>query len=121
MKTRYSILIISLLALFATGCKKENNGRIRIFAENMRGDSKIQIDPEDPNNSCWVAGEYISIGGTNYEINEDDEGFYIQCDNLSGTAIYPGSGDEYNDIEVIGSEVVIKRLTVNFLDEGSGM
>lgn len=123
MKTRYSILIICLLALFATGCKKESNSRIRIFAENMRGDSKIIVDYEEDEDgnrsftSSWVAGEYISIGGINYEINEDDEGFYIQCDYLQGTAIYPGSGDEYNDIEVNGTEVVLKRLTVNFISD----
>ena len=120
MKTRYSILIICLLALIATGCKKENNGRIRIFAENMRNGSKILINPDDPSDAYWVTGETIAINGTSYEIKEDDDGYYLEGVNTLATAIYPGSGDEYNDIEVNGNEVVLKRLTVNFLDEGYG-
>ena len=118
MKTRYSIFIICLLALIATGCKKESNGRIRIFAENMRNDSKILIDPEDIDESTWALGESILIGGSAYEICEDEYGFYINgVVATNGTAIYPGSGDDYNDIEVSGSEVVLKRLAVNFISD----
>ena len=124
MKTRYSFLLIFLLALMATGCKKEYNGRVRIFAENMRNDSKILIDPEYIDEATWVAEETILIGGRTYEIcgNEDD-GFYIEDvpENASGIAIYPGGGDNYNDIEVIGNEVNIRRLAVSFLGESNNV
>ena len=119
MKTRYSILIICLLALFATGCKKENNGRIRIFAEHLKDDSKILIDPEDVNEATWLVGEYIAINGTPYKIKEDANGFYLDGVSATGNllAIYPGSSSEGNDIVIDNNEVILKRLTIRVIDD----
>lgn len=118
MKTRYSILIISLLALFATGCKKENNGHIRIFTENMKGDSKILINPYDIVHSTWVAGEYIAINGNPYmiSVDEDNGGFCLDGVNAEGSmlAIYPAGSFGGDDIVVNNNEVILKRLTINF-------
>lgn len=120
MKTRYSIIIICLLALFATGCKKDNNGHIRIFAEKMKSDSKILIHPDHLDEASWVVGETISINGTPYSIYEDDDngGFCLNGVTESGAmlAIYPGNSFGNNDIEVNSNEVVLKRLTVHIRD-----
>lgn len=124
MKTRYSILIICLLALFATGCKKDNN-RIRIFAQNMTNDSKILIDPSDVNNASWVAGESIllyiwdgedEISGS-YTIGESNQdGFYIEVDQTGEvvSAFYPAGSFGGNDIEISDAGIVLRRLTINF-------
>ena len=118
MKTRYSILIICLLALFATGCKKENNGHIRIFTENMRGDSKILINPNEIDHSTWMLGEYIAINGNPYMIDEDldNGGYCLNGVNAVGNmlAIYPAGSFGGNDIVVSNNEVILNRLTVNF-------
>ena len=115
MKTRYSIYALCLLALMATGCKKENNGRVGIVAENMRSDSKIVIDLDNINSATWLAGEYIDVNGTPHVIRQDAEGFYLSGINETGSvvAVYPGSSTGGNDVVVSNNEVVIKRLTIN--------
>ena len=126
MKTRYSIIIICLLALFATGCKKDNNGRIRIFARNMTSDSKVLVDPSSLDGGSWVAGEFIllyiydednneEISGS-YVIGNDANGFYIDVDPVGEvtSAFYPAGSLDGNDIDVSDAGIVLKRLTINF-------
>ncbi len=129
MKTRYSILIICLLALFATGCKKDST-RIRIFVRNMTtSDSKILMTPSDINSATWVAGESIllyiydedsgeEIAGSYPISGSVDDGFYIDVDLLPTqsvtSAFYPASSFGGNDIDVSDAGIVLKRLTINF-------
>ena len=123
MKTRYSILIICLLALFATGCKKDNN-RIYIFAKNMTSDSKININPSTCA-STWIAGESILLyifdgedeSSDAYTIEGNDQnGFYINVNSPGEvtSAFYPAGGSSGNDIDVSDAGILLKRLTVNF-------
>ncbi len=123
MKTRYSIFIICLLALFATGCKKDNH-RIRIFARNMTSDSKVLVNPSSLDGGSWVAGESILLyddgEGTSdaYPIGGDiTNGFYIDVDPAPTgplSAVYPAGSFGGNDIDVSDAGIVLKRLTINF-------
>ena len=129
MKTRYSILIICLLALFATGCKKDST-RIRIFVRNMTtSDSKILMTPSDINSATWVAGESIllyiydedsgeEIAGSYPISGSVDDGFYIDVDLLPTqsvtSAFYPASSFGGNDIDVSDLGIFLNRLTINF-------
>lgn len=124
MKTRYSILVICLLALFATGCKKDNH-RIRIFARNMTtSDSKVLVNPSSFDGGSWVAGESVLL----YDDGAGTSGVYpIGGDNISGyyidvtpapagplSAFYPSGSFGGNDIDVSDAGIVLKRLTINF-------
>lgn len=131
MKTRYSIFIICLLAILATGCKKDNH-RIRIFARNMVSDSKILINPNDVNSATWVAGESIflyindednhdEISGT-YLIGSDSHGFYIDVDPVGAvtSAFYPAGSFGGNDIEYDpNAGFVLRHLNINFHSNGT--
>ena len=133
MKTKI-IMMTALLALLATGCGKDGDSRIRIFAENMTAagnGSKLQINPADPVNSVqWIAGEYININGTQFEVQGDDATYYsIDVAGLDGAtfyAVYPGKSDDdnYNDVTVTNSNttatITLNRLTLDFHDDGAG-
>lgn len=133
MKTKI-VMMTALLALLATGCGKNNgDGRIRIFAENMTAagnGSKLQIDPADPVNTVqWIAGEFVNINGTNFEIQGDDaSGYSIDiADNDFGAtlyAVYPGKEDAFNDVSVTNSNttatITLNNLALNFRDDGEG-
>ncbi len=133
MKTKI-VMMTALLALLATGCGKNNgDGRIRIFAENMTAagnGSKLQINPADPVNTVqWIAGEFVNINGTSFEIQGDDaSGYSIDiADNDFGAtlyAVYPGKEDAFNDVSVTNSNttatITLKNLALNFRDDGEG-
>ena len=133
MKTKI-VMMTALLALLATGCGKNNgDGRIRIFAENMTAagnGSKLQIDPADPVNTVqWVAGEFVNINNTSFEIQGDDASGYsidIADQDLGSTyyAVYPGKEDAFNDVSVTNSNttatITLNNLALNFRDDGNG-
>ena len=133
MKTKI-VMMTALLALLATGCGKDNrSGHIRIFAENMTAagnGSKLQINPEDPVNTVqWIAGEFVNINGTNFEIQGDNaSGYSIDiADNDFGEtlyAVYPGKEDAFNDVTVTNSNttatITLNNLALNFRDDGEG-
>ncbi len=133
MKTKI-VMMTALLALLATGCGKNNgDGRIRIFAENMTAagnGSKLQINPADPVNTVqWIAGEFVNINNTNFEIQGDNaSGYSIDiADNDFGAtlyAVYPGKEDAFNDVTVTNSNttatIILNNLALNFHDDGEG-
>lgn len=123
MKTRYSIIIIGLLVLCTTGCKKEQ-GRIRIFVEPMSS-SKVQIDPANHGGS-WVAGETVNINGRVATIETDDDGYYIDATTSLSTlwALYPATVDQDgNKVDVTNTassrSITLHSLAVNFHGDGS--
>lgn len=124
------IIAFLFLAVLATGCSKDENTRIRIFAEQMTaagGGSKVLMDPAHINAAEWVAGEKINLNGTPYTIGGNTTDGY-SLDLGSGDApstfyaLYPASiVNGGNDIEVTNngasaSTVLIHSLAVNFRD-----
>ena len=124
MKPRIFTIVICLLAILATGCKKDNN-RIRIFAESMGG-SKVFIDTTTVNSATWVDGETINLNGTTCTIAVDDDGYYINSTApLSGTkyAVYPATVNTYGNHIVVSNSgtactITLHSLDVNFHDNG---
>lgn len=127
MKVTKLITCTLLLTLLVSGCSKENDGRIRIFAENMRNSSKVEIDPSDLSIS-WVSGEYINFdidgtpktaaiaqGGNASDPFYVDLGENTNIENKIIHAIYPNT---INGVEVKNTdtkrEVVLNRLPVVF-------
>jgi len=61
---RLAIIAMSLLAVLATGCKKEKVGinRLGISAERFQSNSKVQFNPNSPaSDNQWVSDEPIKI------------------------------------------------------------
>ena len=126
MKTTRFIAIL-FLAVLASGCTKDNGGRINIFAEHMTAESnsKVLFDPTDLDAAEWTASETININNHIYSISGTrNNGFSVNTssDNLGSTlyAIYPGSSFGGNDVTVTntangsGSTVVINSLVLNY-------
>lgn len=123
---------LTLLALLATGCAKENpgnNGLIRIFAEKMtNGNSKVHIDGNEYDNAEWKADETINLNGNSYDIVERDGNFYLDISSIEAPtaihAIYPATTtDGGNEIYVTNYNnsvclIDIKSLAVNFVEDG---
>ena len=122
MKTRYSIIIISLLTLLATGCKKDNN-RIRLLVEPMNP-SKVLINSAYPD-GAWGVGETINVNGQNCTIQQHNEGYYYieattSLPNM--VALYPAAiNTGGNEVEVANStsshSITLHSLAVNFHDD----
>lgn len=130
MKTKI-IISTALLAFIAVGCNKENEGSIRLFAENMTtaNNGKYVIDPDNPVYSVqWVAGESIDINGHAFEIegNESDgcsidvAGYDIGAPFY---AVYPGGAFGGNDVTVINSaataSITLNSLVLDYRNDGS--
>ena len=119
------ILTIALLLATLAGCGKDNDGRIRVFADKMsNGNSKVLIDPNHISYAAqWVAGEDQILLN---EVQENVYGYYIQTDDesiVSGpiVAFYPGGtefGDNDNDIDIVDNTILLNRLVVEFTDNG---
>ena len=138
MKKNKIFIAIAALAILATACGKDNeggnDGRIKIFAENMssgNNGAKVLMDPTNLDGSQWVLGERVNLNGTAYFIAKDgSDNFYLSTgdDVLSGDnlyAIYPASVEKVNGDHIIVSNnntdagsVVIHSLTVNFAADG---
>ena len=138
MKTKI-IMMSALLALAATGCTKDDNqkvndGRIKIFAENMTAasnGSKVLIDPTAPvNGEQWIAGEYIKVNNSSLIISGDDEGGYsvssetVALVNGALYAVYPGQGFNNNDVTVDNSDpthpsITLNKLSIDFASTGN--
>ena len=135
MRTTKIITITLLLATLFVGCKKENNGRISIFAEKFSNNSKVAIDPTDLSVSAeWVAGETIDLNGNVYTVSYDatDDGYFLSdAGHPDGVAplstdmyaFYPGGSFGGNDVTVTNNadgtgEIVLNRLLVNIRTDG---
>lgn len=137
MKTS-KIIIIAVLTVLASGCKKDNASRLRLFAEDMNNGngSKVWVDPTSTNSASstaiWVENEKINLNGNEagYPIAYDSEGdyFYLNTgdyelpDDLY--AVYPATTSANgNKVTVTNNNdgsgnVVIERLAVNFRNGG---
>lgn len=126
-------MMTALLALLATGCGKETNGRIRIFSENMTAagnGSKVLIDPAAPvNGEHWVSGEYIMVNSSSLAISGNDEDGYSVATytgalvNDAIYAIYPGSSFGGNTVTIDNStpatpSITLTTLRVDFVTGG---
>lgn len=137
MKKNKIFIAMAALAILATACGKDNeggnDGRIKIFAENMssgNNGAKVLMDPTNLDGSQWVLGERVNLNGTAYSIVEEGGSFYLNTDGatLRGDnlyAIYPASVEKVNGDHIIVSNnntdagsVVIHSLTVNFAADG---
>ena len=125
MKSRK--FLFSILILLLVSCTKDNDGRIRILAENMGGNAKVLVDTADiVSGSSWVLGEHININGVAYPIVAGDEGFDLDVSTNTPTgdlyAVYPATTQVAggNDIVVNNSrgsgetEITINRLVVKY-------
>lgn len=120
------ILTIALLLATLAGCGKDNDGRIRVFADKMsNGNSKVLINPDQISDGAqWVAGEdQILLNNIPYEVQENGNGYYIQTNDesiISGpiVAFYPGTGFGGNDIDIVDDTIKLNRLVVEFTDDG---
>ena len=128
----------ALLAMLATGCGKDNNGLIRIFAENMTtagGGSKLLADPANlttPNGVQWKASETVNLNGTSLPITGNTtDGYAINPAGvdpaLAGDAyyaIYPGNTFGGNSWTVTNgkntnpSSITLTSLNIKFRDGG---
>lgn len=130
MKTKI-VMMTALLALLATGCGKNGDGRIRIFAENMTAagnGSKVLINPGSPvDGEQWLAGEYIKVNNTSLIISGNDgDGYSVASEEVVPSngalyAVYPGSDFSGNTLTVNQSNVTapvitLDRLRVKFHD-----
>lgn len=125
--------LLTLLAFNA--CKKDNayNGRIRIFAEQMHSNSKVNINPENINAAQWVVGETVNVNDISFTIGKDQYGYYLSptAPNNGGLnnpqnlyAIYPASMESDNIIEVSNDndgsgDVMLTQLTINLKSDGT--
>ena len=122
------ILTIALLLATLAGCGKDNDGRIRVFADKMsNGNSKVLIDPNNISSGAqWVAGEdSILLNNNPYEVQVNGNDYYIQTNDesiISGpiVAFYPGTEFGGNDIEIdiVDNTIKLNRLVVEFTDDG---
>lgn len=125
MKTR--IFELSIIIMLLVGCTKENDGRIRILAENMGGNAKVLVDTENiVSGSSWVQGERIDINGVSHPIvaNGDKFDLDVSANMPSGDlyAVYPATTqvEGGNDVRVVNNhgsgetEITINRLVVKY-------
>lgn len=119
------------VALLFASCSKDNDGRLRIFAENMNGGSsaKIWVNPSSvstaSSSATWVVDESINLNGTAYAIARNGEAeYYLNTGEAAiptnKYAIYPATlNANGNKVTVTnnngsGSTVVIESLALNF-------
>ena len=116
-----------LLAVLFSGCKKDNSGRVRIFAEEMKSGAKIWVNPSSVSTSAsWIEGEVLNINGVGYTITRTGDKYYINNVPLDimHYAVYPATTTAGgNDIEVTnnggsGATITLNRLAINFRDGG---
>ena len=119
----------AVVALLATGCKKDDNqkvndGRIKIFSENMTAasnGSKLLMDPRDMAME-WLAGEKIKVNDGVYTIASNGEGGYtigstespLADDEGFYYALYPGDDFNGNDVTISGTNAA-PVMTLNNL------
>ena len=121
--------LLTLLAFNA--CKKDNvhYGKIRIFAEQMHSNSKVNINPNSLA-AQWVVGETVNVNGISFTIRQDEEGFYLSGNNSLPDnttqlyAIYPASMESDNIIDVYNGndgsgDVMLTQLTINLKSDGT--
>lgn len=125
MKSRKFLFLILILLL--VGCTKENDGRIRILAENMGSNAKVLVNTANiVSGSSWVLGEHININGVAYPIVAGDEGFDLDVSANTPTgdlyAVYPATTQVAggNDVVVNNrcssgeTEITLNRLVVKY-------
>ena len=136
MKARKIFMFSVAVALLFASCSKDNDGRLRIFAENMTGGSsaKIWVNPSSvstaSSSATWVVDESINLNGTAYAIARNGEAEYYLNTNddlkdmaSSLLAVYPASTSaDGNDVTVTNNgstgTVTIRSLCVDYRDGG---
>ena len=128
-----SLAVIAVAAVLFAGCGKGGDGRLRIYAGNMNSGSKVWVNPSSTasasSSASWVRGEYINLNGSPYQIDVDDDSYYLNVGDASLPtdlyAIYPATVTTGgNDITVTNNgasagTVTIRSLAVNFRDNNS--
>ena len=132
MRTIRIISIALLFAAFATGCNKEENNYIEIFADHFADNiGKVLSDPYNIlAASEWIEYEPVNLNDYLYFIGADSLNRHFladgQCEFIRPLgeemcAIYPGWSFDGNDVEVSNSgdyrEIVIRRLVVRIRDD----
>ncbi len=124
MKTKI-IMMTALLALLATGCGKDN-GRYRLFAENMTAagsDTKLLVNPSDLVTK-WLEGEHINVNGTDAAIAKDGSNYVVdvtsEVDASTLWCIYPSNTNANGNVVTVannngsGGTITLSQLAVNF-------
>lgn len=123
------------MAALATGCTKDKNGYVRIFAENFNnGGAKVAFTPATGNDATWIPGEKIWLNGDVYDIMESDGQYYLANGldpmEIQDTpypdmyAIYPGDnfgGDNTLYVEASDDEhatVTMEELVLKLKPDG---
>lgn len=143
---RMAVIAMALLAVLATGCKKEKMSAMRlgISTERFQNNSKVSFDPTNPSvDNQWVGGEPLMINGeTGYYVAADevtpegtpvyyvttsalpsgwDDNAVVYTDFIFHDGLYPGSSFDGNLIDIYGTEMEIENLVVDFFTDGPGM
>lgn len=128
----------AVVALLATGCTKDDNqkvndGRIKIFSENMTAasnGSKLLINPSNMAME-WLAGEKIKVNNGVYTIASNGEGGYtigstespLADDGGYYYALYPGDDFNGNDVTISGTNsapvMTLNNLVINMHSNGT--
>lgn len=128
----------AVVALLATGCTKDDNqkvndGRIKIFSENMTAasnGSKLLINPSNMAME-WLAGEKIKVNNGVYTIASNGEGGYtigstespLADDEGFYYALYPGDDFNGNDVTISGTNsapvMTLNNLVINMHSNGT--
>ena len=135
MRTIRIISTALLLAAFATGCNKEENNYIEIFADNFADNNgKVLSDPYNIlAASEWIENEPVNLNNYLYFIGVDsinshllhllidEAGEIVRPLGEEMCALYPGDSFDGNDVEVSNSgdyrEIVLRRLVVRLRDD----
>jgi len=140
---RMAVIAMTLLAVLATGCKKESIRTLRlgITTENFRngGNSKVAFNPANVQAAnTWIVGEPIKVNSTmcyvaqadiDFEEAEDVTKYYLTTDPAAAgnqsddyvpadgdfpmTALYPGASFGGNVVTVGDDEMVLSNLVIN--------
>lgn len=118
------ILTVALLLATLAGCSKDNDGRIRIFAEKMSNNTKVLVNPENISAGAqWVVGEYVKLNGVYKTIQKDETSgaYYLDdTENMTGdkVAYYPGKSSNKYGIDFVNDTMFINSLSVIFRSGG---
>ena len=140
---RLAVIAMSLLAVLATGCKKDQvkDLRLGITSENFKkaSGSKVSFDPSSPHSvSSWVASEPIKVNNTVFWtayaefIDPYNDVWYLTTDPTNPTdqsndvtaddsrvdpftrALYPGASFDGNQIAIDGNTMELTRLVIDY-------
>ena len=145
---RLAVIAMTLLAVLATGCKKEKvtGMRLAITSEDFRATSgsKVAFNPTNPYSvSTWVANEPIMVNSTVFwtafaEFNDPTQNlWYLTTDTVSPDsqtndvnaedplvdpfvrALYPGNAFGGNELTIDADTMKLTRLVIDYPQAGT--